>query len=203
MRTQQIGEAALVLFLAEGVDAVTIDGIVNRAGIAKGSFYRYFDSKSHVVESLFEPLRQSVSSAMNICRMNLRKESTREEVMKAYQELGTTMAAALLRYRDVTLLYLQESRGPRTEVRAPLFGLRRDLREVCVSLARATHEHGITRDVSPEVTAISVLGVAENVFYEYLYNDDFVDSDALAEEVFEVILSGVLSDELQAFNGID
>lgn len=197
MRTRQIGESALELFLAEGVDAVTIDSIVNRAGIAKGSFYRYFESKPHVVESLFEPLRQTVSSAMNVCRLNLRHGGTRDEVFRSYQELGSTMAEGVLRYRDVTLLYLQESRGPRTEVRVPFFELRKDLRDVCVALAKAASRHGIIRNISPEVIVTSILGSVENVAYEYLSGTGIVSEADLADQVFEIILSGSLAKSLQ------
>lgn len=198
LRTRQIGEAALELFLAEGVDAVTIDSIVNRAGIAKGSFYRYFESKAHVVESLFEPLRQAVSSAMNICRLNLRHGGTRAEVFRSYQELGSTVAESVLRYRDITLLYLQESRGPRTEVRIPFFELRKDLRDVCVALAKAASRHGILRDVSPEVIVTSILGSVENVAYEYFSGTGIVNEADLSDQVFEIILTGSLAENFQA-----
>ena len=66
-----------------------------------------------------------------------------------------------------------------------------------VALARAASRHGIIRDIPAEVAAITVLGIAENVIFEYLTNDDIMRSDQLAGAVFEVILSGVLSERLQ------
>lgn len=197
MRTRQIGEAALDLFLDEGVDGVTIDSIVNRAGIAKGSFYRYFESKPHVVESLFEPLRQTVSSAMNVCRMNLRHGGTPDEVFRSYQQLGHSMTEGVLRHRKVSLLYLQECRGPRTEVRQPLFELRKDLKDVCTALARAAEAHGIIRDVSPTVLVASTLGVVENIAYEYLIDDRLASEQQLSVQVFDLILHGALAPEYQ------
>src|SRR5688500_3148300 len=53
-RLGQLGESALELFLAEGIPYVTIDQIVERAGVAKGSFYRYFRDKEELVASLLE-----------------------------------------------------------------------------------------------------------------------------------------------------
>ena len=44
----QIIEASEQLFMEKSVNKVTINDIVQRAGIAKGTFYLYFDSKETV-----------------------------------------------------------------------------------------------------------------------------------------------------------
>ena len=41
-RTQGLCDAAEKLFLARGIESVSIDDITKEAGVAKGSFYRYF-----------------------------------------------------------------------------------------------------------------------------------------------------------------
>src|SRR5690349_21242717 len=61
-RTKAIGDAALALFLERGIEAVTIEDITTRAGVAKGSFYRYFDDKHALTEALFQPLAAEVSA---------------------------------------------------------------------------------------------------------------------------------------------
>ena len=45
-------DAAAQLFVEQGVDATTIDDIVGRAGVAKGTFYRYFEGKAEILEVL-------------------------------------------------------------------------------------------------------------------------------------------------------
>jgi len=44
--------AAAALFVARGIEATTIDDIVGRAGVAKGTFYHYFSTKSDVLVAL-------------------------------------------------------------------------------------------------------------------------------------------------------
>ncbi len=65
MRTEALQRAALALFLQYGVEAVTIDQIVDGARTAKGSFYRYFRDKTDLVASLVEPVqtRNGISGA--------------------------------------------------------------------------------------------------------------------------------------------
>src|SRR5262245_11671761 len=70
-RVEQICAAALPLFLEQGVETVTIDQIVDAAGVAKGSFYRYFDDKRQLVETMFAPLADAIRSAFVQCDAEL------------------------------------------------------------------------------------------------------------------------------------
>src|SRR5687767_14548749 len=55
-QTAALAAAGLRLFLRHGVEAVTVEQIVDEAGVAKGSFYRYFGDKADLVEALFAPV---------------------------------------------------------------------------------------------------------------------------------------------------
>src|SRR5210317_2345369 len=45
-RVQDLIDAGLSLFLERGIEAVTIDEVARKAGMAKGNFYRYFRDKA-------------------------------------------------------------------------------------------------------------------------------------------------------------
>ncbi|MEP0067818.1 TetR/AcrR family transcriptional regulator [Pyruvatibacter sp.] len=53
-------EAAEDLFAREGITAVSIDDIVDRAGVAKGTFYNHFHDKAHIAKVLALKLRREV-----------------------------------------------------------------------------------------------------------------------------------------------
>lgn len=53
-RLQDLLDAAQAVFYAKGVSDATVGEITDRAGVAKGTFYLYFQSKQHVVASLWE-----------------------------------------------------------------------------------------------------------------------------------------------------
>ena len=65
--TDAAREAALRLFLERGLDGVTIDDITQACGVAKGTFYRYFDDKAALVESLLAPVRAELVEALELC----------------------------------------------------------------------------------------------------------------------------------------
>ncbi len=57
--------SAAALFIAKGIEATTIDEIVARAGVAKGTFYHYFATKTDVVLALRERFSLDFVSSVN------------------------------------------------------------------------------------------------------------------------------------------
>ena len=51
-KTRAICEAAVGLFLEQGVRSATVDAITRAAGVSKGSFYQYFEDKDHVLREI-------------------------------------------------------------------------------------------------------------------------------------------------------
>jgi AcrR family transcriptional regulator len=64
-------EAATALFIANGIEATTVDDIVARARVAKGTFYHYFATKNDVILALRDRFSQTfmtrVAQAMEAC----------------------------------------------------------------------------------------------------------------------------------------
>ena len=52
MRRASLIEAAGALFVENGVEATTMDEVAARAGVAKGTFYHYFDTKADLLDAL-------------------------------------------------------------------------------------------------------------------------------------------------------
>ncbi|WP_407604438.1 TetR/AcrR family transcriptional regulator, partial [Pseudomonas aeruginosa] len=52
VRLDELMAAAEKLFLAQGVEATTINEIVESAQVAKGTFYHYFSSKNEMLYAL-------------------------------------------------------------------------------------------------------------------------------------------------------
>ncbi|MDZ4381343.1 MAG: helix-turn-helix domain-containing protein [Parvibaculum sp.] len=57
-------EAALRLFAKQGVDATTIDEIVNVAGVAKGTFYNYFTDRTEIARAVAAHVRHGMNAAV-------------------------------------------------------------------------------------------------------------------------------------------
>lgn len=190
-RVNALLEAAGALFLEQGIDPVTIDAITKKAGTAKGSFYRYFDSKDHLVEVLIQPVRDQVLAAVDTCYAEVDVARTAEDLSAAYTNLTFALVPTLLEHEDLVRLYLQENRGAPSGPRAPLVALSRALAERSTNLTAVAVEHGLVRDLDPEVIAGVVIGGVENLLHHHLAVRRAEDPLSAAAEVVSLILEGI------------
>src|SRR5437899_988178 len=84
-RIKALADASLRLFLERGIDAVTIDDITHATGVAKGTFYRYFEDKSALVDALIAPVRTDVISGLETCSRALQRARDVEAMFEAYR----------------------------------------------------------------------------------------------------------------------
>ncbi|MEI8256045.1 MAG: helix-turn-helix domain-containing protein, partial [Deltaproteobacteria bacterium] len=160
-RTKGLSDAGLRLFLTHGIELVTIDDIVREAGVAKGSFYRYFEDKADLVDALVGPLNTRVCEAFAACDRALavvRPGEPAESLMGPYMTLAMALTQLVLEDADVIRLYLQESRAPAVGARLPIANLARGVREGAIALATAALHHQLVRGIDPRIVATAVVG---------------------------------------------
>ncbi len=63
-RRADLVEAALASFMEHGVAGTSVDDIVRAAGVAKGTFYLYFDSKDQIVDAVATRMVDQVGDAV-------------------------------------------------------------------------------------------------------------------------------------------
>ena len=61
-RRTELVDAALSLFMANGVATTSVDDIVQAAGAAKGTFYLYFSTRDDVVNAVAERIVDGVAA---------------------------------------------------------------------------------------------------------------------------------------------
>ncbi len=191
MRTEALQRAALGLFLQYGVEAVTIDQIVDGARTAKGSFYRYFRDKTDLVASLVDPLREEVRAAIDRCASTLAATARGGDVAKPYESLAQDLIRSVLQHPDVVRLYLHESRGPKNGARAPIVELAEDVLEGATRLSNVAHERGLVRGLVGRLSAIVVVGASELIIARLFAGDDVGPVLEMPGELVSLVLDGV------------
>lgn len=190
-RTRQVLDAALVLFLERGVESVTIDEIVDKAGIAKGSFYRYFEDKSALVKALFDPMKERMDEAFAKGEAEIDAARTGEELNTAYVHLGEWIGAALLEAPDVARLYLQESRSPPTGTRAAIRALADRIEDRAEDLTRVAHERGLLRPFEGRVSSRVVVGAVEKLVFSVLSGKDLGNPLEIPGALISMVMDGL------------
>lgn len=190
-RTEALLAAGLELFLARGIESVTIDEIVAKADTAKGSFYRYFADKDALVDAIFAPLRDHVSQAFVECETALRAADSRETLVAAYRILAERLGEGIVGHAGAALLYLQESRGPARGARsaARLLADRIDAR--ALELTHVAHDRGLLRPFDGRVSALAVVGAGEKLLFALLSGRDLGDPREIPMKLVSLVLEGL------------
>lgn len=186
-----IRDAALRLFLERGIDAVSVDDIMKRAGMAKGGFYRYFSTQTALVDELISPLRSLMVGALEACSVDLRTASTRDAQFAAYRKVGDTVATLLMEYPGEVRLYLQECRAPANGPRVPIVELSRSVQTYAISLTETAQAHHILKPIPVPVSALTVVGASEQLLLAVLQERDIGNPLEVPEALTTLILDGL------------
>jgi AcrR family transcriptional regulator len=190
-RIREISDAALVLFLEAGIEAVTIDAICEHASIAKGSFYRYFEDKAALVRHLMAQLSEPLVRALDAGDEALRSARDASALEAAYRALALQIAAALFEHVDVVRLYLAELRGAPVASREPVTALAELVRERAIASTVAARSHGLLRATDVRITTLVVIGAVESLLHEALSGRLLVDPSAATNDLLTIVLDGV------------
>jgi AcrR family transcriptional regulator len=190
-RTEGLLEAAERLFLERGIGDVSIDDITHGAGVAKGSFYRYFPSKEALVRALLAPTRARVVSAFEKAEQQLRAAGREGDIGRAYLRLGRELMVVLMGSPTITRLYLQESRAPAVHARVPVRELEREVAALALRVTEAAFSHGVNRQTHPQVSTLAVIGAAERLLTAHLDGALEVQPARAVQELIRLVLEGL------------
>ena len=191
-REKALSDAALELFLARGLDGVTIDDITQAAGVAKGTFYRYFEDKTALVDVLLEPVRRELLQGLAACGEALEAARDVEAMFEAYRAVAAVIAGAILQHPGVVRLYLQECRGPAVGARVKLVEVARLISRHAVDITRRAHTHGLLRPIRPAVSGLAVVGAVERLLLAVLSEEEDVGNPLeLPDALTTLILDGL------------
>lgn len=186
-----LSEAGLRLFVERGLDGVTIDDITQSAGVAKGTFYRYFEDKTALVDALLEPVRRELLDGMEACGRALAVARDVEAMFEAYRAVAAVIASALLQYPDVVRLYLQECRGPSVGARVKVVELARLVSRHAVDITEKAHTHGLLRPIRPALSGLAVVGAVERLLFAVLSGEDIGNPLELPDALTTLVLDGL------------
>ncbi len=194
-RIHALETAALRLFLQYGVEAVTIDQIVDGAQTAKGSFYRYFRDKSDLVEAVVAPLADEVRRSFERCATALRAEENAADLPQHYQALGEDLFRIVLHYPEVVRLYLHEARGPKSGARVPIVKLAEDVLDSATLLSDIAREQGLLRPLAGRLSAIVVVGAVDLLLTRLFAGDDISPVIEMPSKLVSLVLDGVRAEQ--------
>jgi AcrR family transcriptional regulator len=190
-RVRALCEAATRLFLVRGLEAVRIDEITVAAGVAKGSFYRYFDDKAALVATLFAPAEAAIERALARCGEALAAAGSRDQASAAYVALALEVAGVVAEHADVVRLYLQERRAPGDGPHAPIRALAARLETAAIELTELAMQRGLLRVFPAAVSALAVIGAGEQLLLHQLAGRSLGAPAAVSAALVSLVMDGI------------
>ena len=182
--------AALELFLAQGYVATSIEQIVAEAGVARGTFYLYFDDKESLFRALVSAALDPVVDALLDARMQLDAAASSAETEAAYGLLAYSLATAVTAHPDATLLYYREQRSPGA-IGGWLRSRQAQLDQFVVELVQSLADRGLIRATTSQVTALAIVGAIDRLVYAWLSGVDLGDAAAVGPAIVSLFGEGL------------
>ena len=188
LRRAEILHAAQREFGTRGYHNTSINDVIVAAGISRGTFYLYFDSKDALFHELIDGYTHKMMDAIEVIDPES-PEATRQMLTNIRSIVGL-----LFDHRDLTILLLREAVGLDADVDRKLNELYSFLNQMVQGALRNGAEWGIIRKVNERIVATALIGSIKEVLYQYLVVDrvDIPDRDAVAQALFDFGLRGLL-----------
>lgn len=178
VRLDELMSAAETLFLAQGVEATTIDGIAELAQVAKGTFYVYFSSKNDLIEAMgrryTEQFLRRLEEEVDTCAPG-------DWLARLRTWIHTNVIAYVETYRTHDIVYTNHHHHNRSnqEKNAILEQLQRIL--------QGGIEAGAWRFEQPRITALMIYAGVHGVTDDAIANEE-TDCAQFASDVTSVCL---------------
>lgn len=190
-RRERLLDAALEVFARSGYHGTRVSDIIEEAGVARGTFYLYFESKSAIFLELIDRLLAHLRS--RVIGVDIGDEFPPVEVQ--LEATVTRIVRALEEHRRFATILFREAVGLDEEVEAKLRTFYRGLHFFIEQSLDNGKALGIVRpDVDSSVVAACILGSVKSVLEQTLLDtpeDEDLDVARIGRAVVDYNLRGV------------
>jgi AcrR family transcriptional regulator len=188
-RRRQIIAAAKAVFADSGYHGASIHAIIERAQIARGTFYLYFESKAAVFDSILD-------QAMKDLRARIHRIEVDEPGAPPPQLALRDQVVATLEYivgdRPLAMLLLSAGHTPDAEAAERLDQFFAEVRDLLRRALESGMEIGLLRTCDATLVAAAMLGMIRGVVEQIITQPEPPTVDAVVAEMLTVALRGVL-----------
>ena len=178
-RKQQFLDAGVWVFARKGYRQSGVSDIVARAGVARGTFYLYFESKQQLFLAIVEDFHDGVVDALES------PAGTLEEAISAWLRFFAAR-------RDQAIVVLKEASSIDARFERSYAELRQSAIDLLAARVSRLQDAGSARaDLDSTVAAHLLLGMLEELVTAHVLNDANADLDALASACADVAWRGL------------
>jgi AcrR family transcriptional regulator len=196
-RKEEVLEIASKVFAEKGYRAANITDIVERAGIGRGTFYLYFDSKKDVFLELIERYFSEFAGLLGDNQKRLAAAIENQELALA---VWRDNMLAILKYHsdhpDLTSVIYSDALGSDEHFSARVDELSRIARKQLRKDFELLQESGLMRPCNLDIVTNIILGSSIYVLMENVVKRRLPDLETIADEMIEYHIRALMRPEL-------
>jgi AcrR family transcriptional regulator len=189
-RRRQILDAAKRVFAEAGYHGASINAIIERAQIARGTFYLYFESKAAVFDSILDEAMRELRGRIH--RIDVETPTATPPQQQLREQVVATLEY-IVRDRPLAMLLLSAGHTPDAEAAERLDQFFAEVRDLLRRAMESGMEIGLLRKVDPQLAASAMLGLIRGVIEQLIRDPVPPPVDLVVAEVLMVALRGVLA----------
>ena len=174
-------------FTEQGWERSSIEGIAKDAGVARGTFYLYFEDKLALYAAVASPWWDALFAALEAVDSELADASDARSV---YERMTATLVQLGLEHAELVTLQFRESRAP-----GEAGDWVRSQESRLAALVTRLTEHALRRGLidvpDARVATLVVLGAVERLFWEFLEGDGLPEPLEAADAALRVLARGL------------
>lgn len=189
-RREEVLQAARRVFATHGYHATSISHLIDEAGIARGTFYLYFDSKKAIFDELLEQFFALMTREVRTVDVSPGASPPRDQLTSIVRHVLSSLVAN----GDLTRILLRETYGLDDDFDRKLAGFYGRLLALIQHSLETGVKLGLVRDGDTQLRAHMILGTVKELVDCLLMRaerGELVDIDAATREALDFNLNGL------------
>lgn len=189
-RRAAILEAGRTLMLEQGYERCSVEKIAAACGIARGTFYLYFDDKQALLRALLEALYGPLVEALRHQAQVLAGAQSRPELRERFVVMSVELAGVLERARPFLPLHFSCSRAagfPGQESAR----WTHQIEAQTVGILEMAQERGLVRRHSSVASALAIVGASERMLWAWMQDDPRLERTGAVLELAGLFYAGI------------
>lgn len=184
-RREQLLEAAALVFSEKGYRNASVSDVVERANVARGTFYNHFSSKQDVFLELIERYFDEFAGILRDSHDRLKKAlDDRTDPLQAWRDSALAVLSYHSKHPALTAVVYREAMGLDENFSKRVEELQGFARKTMADEFRMLSDRGMIIPADPDLVSTMVNGAVVNIIMEYIILPRKpVDLELLAGEV--------------------
>ncbi|WP_284638108.1 TetR/AcrR family transcriptional regulator [Paenibacillus silviterrae] len=185
-RRREIMNTSRELFISQGYEKTSINDIIHKMGVAKGTFYHYFKSKEEIADAVIRDALEKVIEAFHLIRL----ASDLNAIDKLNKIIRFFLQEATIHYHTGLMKYLHREDNIRLHKKMKVALINEFVPIISEVVMQGIDEKVFNTDYPQETTEFLLIGMnfmLDPSYFSWSEQQYFTKLDAVIE-IFEKIL---------------